>query len=110
MKIPLGIHGALRSRDAGQRDAVLDAAKLMLDKGSDLLMREDVFWSDVQPTEGGGYNWTVPDSIVADAADKGFRMWLVLSHPPVWATCGRSARRQLLVAMPAVPGCGHAER
>lgn len=86
MKIPLGIHGALRGRDASQRDAVLDAAKAMLDKGSDLIMREDVFWSDVQPTEGGGYNWTIPDGIVTAAADRGFRMWLVLSHPPTWAT------------------------
>ena len=85
-KIPLGTHGALRGRTTEQRQSVLAAAKNMLDKGGDLWMREDIFWSDVQPTESGGYNWTVPDGIAAAAADYGFRMWWVLSHPPTWAT------------------------
>ena len=67
-KIPLGTHGALRGRTTEQRQSVLAAAKNMLDKGGDLWMREDIFWSDVQPTESGGYNWTVPDGIAAAAA------------------------------------------
>lgn len=85
-KIPLGMHGALRQRSDAQRQAVLSACKTMLDKGSDLIMREDIFWSDVQPTETGGYDWTIPDGITRAAADHGFRMFWVLSHPPVWAT------------------------
>ena len=84
----LGIHGALRLRDAGQRTAVLNAAKVMLDKGTgtDLVWREDIFWSDVQAAEGGAYDWTIPDQVVKAAADAGFRVWVVLSHPPAWAT------------------------
>lgn len=87
-KTALGIHGQLRARSGAQRAAVLDAARAMLDKGTgtDLVWREDLFWSDVQPTEAGGYDWTIPDGIVAAAADKGFRVWMVVSHPPAWAT------------------------
>ena len=84
----LGMHGQLRVRTPEQRQQVLDAARTMLDKGpgTDLVWREDIYWSDVQPAEGGAYDWTIPDAVVAAAADAGFRSWIVLSHPPAWAT------------------------
>lgn len=85
-KIALGAHAYLRGRNSTQRTAVLDAAKTMLAKGGDLVIREDLYWSDVQPTETGGYDWTIPDAVATAAADKGYRMWWILSHPPRWAT------------------------
>jgi len=103
-KIPLGLHGALRGRNQMQREAVLAASKDMLDKGGDLWMREDIFWSDVQPTETGGYDWTIPDGIASVCADYGFRMFWVLSHPPVWATAPGAPDANYSWPCPPYPG------
>src|SRR6478752_2256879 len=103
-KIALGLHGALRGRNQAQREAVLTASRAALDKGGDLLMREDIFWSDVQPTETGGYDWTVPDGIATICADFGFRMYWVLSHPPTWATAVGAPNANYSWPCPPYPG------
>jgi hypothetical protein len=103
-KIPLGLHGALRGRNPAQRTAVLEASRAVLDKGGDLIMREDIFWSDVQPTESGGYDWTIPDGIARDCADHGFRMFWVLSHPPTWATAPGAPDANYSWPCPPYPG------
>lgn len=92
-KTALGMHGSLRPKTDAQRTVVLDAVRTMLDKGTgtDLVWREDIYWSDVQAAEGDDYDWTIPDGIVAAAADNGFRIWVILSHPPAWATAAGGA-------------------
>lgn len=88
VKTALGLHGQLRTRSTSQRATVLAAARQMLYKSTDTVLywREDILWSDVQPTEGAAFDWTIPDAIFAAAADYGFTVWPILSHPPAWAT------------------------
>ena len=87
--ILLGINGFVQYRNTSQRNNVLDAARAMLDKGGDLVVREDLIWATIQPTESGGYNWSYSDAVTAACADKGWRMWWLPAKPPNWATWTR---------------------
>jgi hypothetical protein len=48
-------------------------------------IRVPVSWGSIQPTRGGGYNWSSPDSYVAAAVSAGLEVFPFLSTAPSWA-------------------------
>ncbi len=102
MALPLGTHAFLRLRNSSQRTAVLNAVWTMLNKGgsNDVIIREDLVWSDVQTTEGGSFDWSIPDGIVTAAAAKGIKVLWILNKPPAWATAPGGTTQQAWTCAP----------
>src|SRR4051794_18509603 len=77
MSTPLG--ELLGKSDAEMNAEFADYAKLGVD-----WVRTDFHWNLVQPTSGGGYNWSLPDKVVNAAAAHGIKVVGVLSSLPNW--------------------------
>lgn len=58
---------------------------------SGLLVRRMFSWAMCQPTAGGPYVWTEPDSWIPAATAAGIPVMAVLSKAPAWATGGAGA-------------------
>jgi len=56
--------------------------------GTDWVRRNGLLWSDVQPDELGGYNWSAVSNLEQDminASSNGMEMILVMRSTPLWA-------------------------
>ncbi len=86
--IPLGVGMflGLRSNDTQRNDALNKSIAMLGKTGTTVMAREDAIWSTTQPTEGGAYDWTEIDHTVKLCSDAGVEAWLILAHPPAWAT------------------------
>lgn len=86
--IPIGVHGLMAQRTSGDRPGV--AARLVAGLGPGAYTREDIAWSDIQPTSRDSYSWTSTDAYVTDCAIAGLHIFAILDKPPVWAVGGAS--------------------
>ena len=90
--VPVGIGAFLWFMTSGQRTTALNKIVPTLNKaGTEVVVRETLYWSEVQPTEGGSFVWTTADAIATACANAGVKIWWILSHPPNWATAAGSA-------------------
>ncbi len=75
----------------GRSDAEMDAEFADYAALGVSWLRMDFFWSRVEPTKGGGYNFTQLDKIVAAAEKYGIEIIGLLNGKPKWTSAGFTA-------------------
>ncbi|PZF86262.1 fibronectin type III domain-containing protein [Jiangella anatolica] len=64
--------------------AIDDVADLAADSGANTI-RDEAWWGRIEATEGV-FDWTLPDSVVRAAAERGLRVLLMADTAPTWAS------------------------
>jgi hypothetical protein len=64
--------------------AIDDVADLAADSGANTI-RDEAWWGRIEATQGV-FDWTLPDSVVRAAAERGLRVLLMADTAPTWAS------------------------
>lgn len=92
--IPIGLAANV---DGG---ASIDAEVEAVHRTGATWLREDLGWSEVQPRQGGDYDWSGFDKIVAASAKRGIHVLPILDSSPCWAVPAGTAADECSITLP----------